>query len=75
MLEAYREAYRGPAKEHEGLCWNVLEERAAGGVPLACQGIPELGCWPARERGRSDIRGLAVRKVTVSGEGEATVGY
>ena len=62
MLEACREAFRGPAKEYGGPCWNVMEERAVEGVPLACQGVPELGCWRAREKGRSDIWGLAVQK-------------
>ena len=46
----------------EGPCRNVLEGREAEGVPLACQGVPELGCWRAHERERSGIRGLAVQK-------------
>ena len=40
----------------------MLEGRAAEGVPLPYQGVPELGCWRAHERERSGIRGLAVQK-------------
>jgi len=40
----------------------VLEGRAAEGVPPAYQGVPELGCCRAQERGRPGIWGLAVQK-------------
>ena len=40
----------------------MLEGRAAEGVPLPYQGVPELWCWRAQERGRSGIWGLAVQK-------------
>ena len=44
--------------EKNGNCWR----RAAEGVPLACQGVPELECRRAQERELSGIRGLAVQK-------------
>jgi hypothetical protein len=40
------EARQGVMEGVAGTCWR----RAAEGVPLACQGVPELGCWRAHER-------------------------